>query len=77
MYYKSRGTFPAFVLHNTKWKELLGMIKDKPVPIPRELIENPDNIDPYIIYRKARELGIFYPDLLEAQLKYLYPTKIK
>ena len=47
------------------------MIKDKPVPIPRELIENPDNIDPYIIYRKARELGIFYPDLLEAQLKYM------
>ncbi len=53
------------------------MIKDKPVPIPTEFIENPDNLDPYIIYRKARELGIFYPDLLEAQLKYLYPTKIK
>ena len=53
------------------------MIKDKPVPIPRELIENPDNLDPYIIYRKALELGISYPDLLEAQLKYLYPTKIK
>ena len=52
------------------------MIKDKPVPIPRELIENPDNLDPYIIYRKARELGISYADLLEAQLKYLYPTKI-
>ena len=51
------------------------MIKDKPVPIPTEFIENPDNLDPYIIYRKARELGIFYPDLLEAQLKYLYPTK--
>ena len=47
------------------------MIKDKPVPIRREFIENPDNIDPYIIYRKARELGIFYPDLLEAQLKYM------
>ena len=45
--------------------------------IPTELIENPDNLDPYIIYRKALELGISYPHLLEAQLKYLYPTKIK
>ena len=44
--------------------------------IPIEFIENPDNIDPYIIYRKARELGIFYPDLLEAQLEFLYPTKL-
>ena len=53
------------------------MIKDKPVPIPRELIENPDNLEPQIISRKALELGISYPYLLEAQLKYLYPTKIK
>tara|TARA_B100000902_G_C26491648_1_gene519594 strand:+ start:62 stop:277 length:216 start_codon:yes stop_codon:yes gene_type:complete len=53
------------------------MYKDKPVPIPTEFIENPDNLDPYIIYRKARELGIFYPDLLEAQLEYLYPSKYK
>ena len=45
--------------------------------IPKELIENPDNLDPYIIYRKALDLGISYADLLEAQLKYLYPTKIK
>tara|TARA_B100001996_G_scaffold131213_1_gene99765 strand:+ start:606 stop:821 length:216 start_codon:yes stop_codon:yes gene_type:complete len=53
------------------------MYKDKPVPIPTEFIENPDNLDPYIIYRKARELGIFYHELLEAQLEYLYPSKYK